>query len=267
LGVRTFKQPNVDEANSLVFVEITQNEGSLGKIREGLGVYVITESQATEHPIEKDLPEGISERHFSQLPISLQKALINRDTAQTLIIDEGLKQWLPEIELLENLTYLKINGRMTQLPDSISKLKNLQVLDLSMNHFKVLPSSFTQLTKLRYVDLSFTDLQDFPEAMLFLAELRKLDLGHNPFTEIPASINQLTHLIELDLSGAEITSLPDSMANMKQLTISTGQYEEFHEQFPEKFQHLFVNKLPNYYDYLDAKKNQPDEKSKGSLSD
>jgi hypothetical protein len=253
LGVRTFKNSKTDDKNSLVFVEITQNSGSYGEIREGLGVYVVTERQEEDFLIAKDLPEGITEKRFSQLPISLQKALINRATTHTLVIEEGIDQWLPEIEMLENLTYLKINGRMTKLPEGISKLTKLKVLDLSMNDFKQLPSSFKKLTELRYVYLSFTGLQRFPEDLLSLPELRKLDLGHNPFTEIPADINKLNHLIELELSGAKITSLPDSMADMKQLTISTGQYSEFHEQFPEKFQHLFVNKLPDYYEYLEEK--------------
>lgn len=261
LGVRIFKVPNMDEKNSLAFVEITQNAGGSGEIREGLGVYVVTEQQDENVLIANDLPEGITERRFSQLPISLQKALINRKTARTLVIEEGIKQWLPEIELLENLTYLKINGRMTEFPESISKLKRLKILDLSMNKLKQLPLSFNQLTELRYVYLSFTDLQRFPEVLLSLPELRKLDLGHNPFTEIPADINRLTHLIELDLSGAEISSLPSSMADMKQLTISTGQYTEFHQQFPEELQHLFVSKLPDYYEFKNETKSSDESKT------
>jgi hypothetical protein len=257
LGVRVFKSPKADLKNSLAFVEVTQNAGG-SEIREGLGVYVVTERQGENFPIVNDVPEGITEDRFNQLPIALQKALITRETTRSLVIEEGLNEWLPEIELLENLTYLKINGRMTQLSESISKLKKLQMLYLSMNHVKQLPASFSQLTSLRYVDLSFTELERFPDVLLSLPELRKLDLGHNLFTEIPADINKLTHLIELDLSGAKITSLPDSMADMKQLTISTGQYTEFHEQFPEKFQHLFVSKLSDYYEYLEAKKKLPE---------
>jgi Leucine rich repeat len=249
LGVRSFKLSNAKVKNSLVFVEVTQNAGSFGQIREGLGVYVVTERQGENFSIVSDLPEGITEKRFSQLPINLQKALINRDTAHSLVLENyEVDQWLPEIELLENLKYLKITGRMTQLPESISKLSKLQMLDLSMNKIRKLPSSFSQLKHLRYVYLSFTELEKFPAELLVLPELRKLDLGHNPFTEIPAEINQLTHLIELDLSGAKVTKLPDSMAEMKQLTITTGQYSEYHEQFPEKFQHLFVNKVPHRWD-------------------
>lgn len=96
---------------------------------------------------------------------------------------------------------------------------------------------------MRYVNLSFTELEQFPVEVLALPELRRLSLGHNPFTEIPSQISQLNNLIELDLSGAKVTGLPDSMAEMKQLTIATGQYNEFHEQFPEKFQHLFNDKI------------------------
>ncbi|MES2824834.1 MAG: leucine-rich repeat domain-containing protein [Pseudomonadota bacterium] len=257
LGVRVFKSPKADVKNSLAFVEVTQNAGG-SEIREGLGVYVVTERQGENFSVVNDLPEGITEDRFNQLPIALQKALIARETARSLVIEQGLSQWLPEIELLENLTYLSIRGRMTQLPESIAKLKKLQMLYLSMNPIKQLPTSFSQLTNLRYVDLSFTELEHFPEVLLSLPELRKLALGHNFFTEIPADINKLTHLIELDLSGAEITSLPDTMVDMKQLTISTGQYSEFHEQFPDKFQHLFVSKLPDYYEYLEARKNLPE---------
>ena len=252
LGVRTFKLPETKNENPLVFLEITQNAGSMETRREGLGVYVVTMLKGEESPGLNDLPESISERRFSQLPIPLQKALINHKKTRELEIKEDVKQWLPEIELLENLVYLKIQGGLTELPESISKLENLQVLDLSMNKLKQLPVSFSQLKKLRYLYLSFTDLQSFPDVLLSLPELRKLDLGHNFFTEIPAKINKLDNLIELDLSGSKITSMPDSMADMKELTISTGQYTEFHKKFPKKFQHLFVNKLPSYLDHLNS---------------
>ena len=252
LGVRTFKLPETKNENSLVFLEITQNAGSMETRREGLGVYVVTKLKGEESPRLNDLPESITERRFAHLPIPLQKALINHKTTRELEIKEDVKQWLPEIELLENLVYLKIQGGLTELPESISKLENLQVLDLSMNKLKQLPVSFSQLKKLRYLYLSFTDLQSFPDVLLSLPELRKLDLGHNFFTEIPAKINKLDNLIELDLSGSKITSMPDSMADMKELTISTGQYTEFHKKFPKKFQHLFVNKLPSYLDHLNS---------------
>lgn len=255
LGVRTFKAPEEAGKNALKFMEITQNQGSQGHIREGLGVYVVTERQGENFSIANDLPEGISEKRFSQLPINLQKALINNDTAHSLELDNyEINQWLPEIELLKNLRYLKIQGGLTQIPENISKLSKLQMLDLSMNKIQKLPSSISRLKALRYVYLSFTDLQHFPQEVLSLPELRKLDLGHNPFTEIPAEINQLPHLIELDLSGAKVTEFPDAMAEMKQLTITTGQYSEYHERFPEKFQHLFVNKVPGYWDYVESQK-------------
>ncbi len=260
LGVRVFKSPTAGIKNSLAFVEVTQNAGG-SQIREGLGVYVVTERQGENISIGKDLPEGVTESRFAQLPIALQKALITRETTRSLVIEQGFTEWLPEIELLENLTYLSIRGQMTHLPESISKLKKLQMLYLPMNPIKQLPASFSQLTSLRYVDLGFTELDRFPDVLLSLPELRKLDLGHNFFTEIPADINKLTHLIGLDLSGAKITSLPDSMADMKQLTITTGQYSEFHERFPEKFQHLFVYKLPTFLDRLKAKGYVPEESS------
>jgi Leucine rich repeat len=249
LGVRTFTLSPEYGDNLLVFVESRQNWDIGGAINPGTGVYVVREREGENFSIPNDLPEGITEKRFNRLPINLQKALINRDTAPELILEDyEIHQWLPEIELLENLKYLEIKGGLTQLPESISKLSKLQMLDLSMNKIRKLPSSFSQLKHLRYVYLSFTELEQFPAELLALPELRKLDLGHNPFTEIPPQISQLKNLIELDLSGAKVTKLPDSMAEMKQLTITTGQYSEYHEQFPEKFQHLFVNKVPHRWD-------------------
>lgn len=253
LGVRKFKLTKISVENSLEFLEVTQNSGSFGQVREGLGIYTLTERQGENFSVVSDLPEGVSEKRFNQLPINLQKALIYSDTAHTLIFDDyEINQWLPEIELLKNLRYLKIKGGLTQLPDSISQLSKLEMLDLSMNEIGKLPASFSQLKNLRHLDLSFTELKQFPLEVLELPALRKLDIGHNPFTEIPAEISRLKHLIGLDLYGAQIHSLPDSMADMRQLTITA--YPEFKDQFPEKFQHLFVNKLPSYYDHLDAKK-------------
>lgn len=255
LGVRKFKLPDATVKNALEFIEVTQNSGSFGQLREGLGIYTLTERQGENFSIPTDFPESITEKRFNQLPINLQKALVHQKTTKSLGL-EDVEHWFPEIELLENLGYLNFKGKygkINQFPEGICKLKNLQMLDLSMNKIQKLPSCFGQLKKLRYVYLNFTDLAEFPRELLLLPELRRLDIGHNPFTEIPAEINQLQQLIELELSGAKITALPDSMAEMKQLTITTGQYSDFKNRFPEKFQHLFIYKLPSYYDYLDAK--------------
>lgn len=245
LGIRIFKLPKtLGEESSLVFMESTQNGGVGNVDRAGGGVYVVRERLGENFPVVNDLPPGISEKRYAQLPISLQQALLDIEHTTDLVIDDGtMSRWLPEIELLKNLTYLKIQAGLKELPDGIAALKKLRILNLSSNHYlqKISPK-ISELKELQSFDASVNKLTYFPAGLTALPKLKTLNLGMNEFTEIPPDIARLKNLQIMELDWVNVSSLPDSMADMKQLYISVGNDSDFSKRFPEKFQHLFIHK-------------------------
>lgn len=85
---------------------------------------------------------------------------------------------------------------MLYIPDEISELENLQILDFSNNFIEHITSRISRLQN-----------------------LQKLYLKNNRIEKLPEEIGQLQNLIELDLSGNKIESLPESINNLKNLTI------------------------------------------------
>jgi len=87
------------------------------------------------------------------------------------------KSW--EFRGLRSLTLN--DARMTELPDSICRLKHLRYLDVSRTDIKALPKSITKLYHLQ--TLRFSDcrlLIKLPNKMEYLASLRHIDFSHTP---------------------------------------------------------------------------------------
>ena len=66
----------------------------------------------------------------------------------------------------------------------------------------------SRLTELEEIDLSWCDLDAVPLALFELRELTTLIMSHNRIYEIPAAVTHLTALCELDLRCNNIEVLP-----------------------------------------------------------
>lgn len=98
--------------------------------------------------------------------------------------------------------------KLTELPDSISRLRQLKVLLLSRNQLTVLPKSLGQLTLLVRLDLSYNRLAALPPEIGKLTALTFLNVGFNTLTTLPPEICNLTALINLYLSGNNLSKFP-----------------------------------------------------------
>lgn len=67
--------------------------------------------------------------------------------------------------------------QLLSLPEWITKLISLQVLDLSYNSLKELPESIVNLTSLKKLDLSFNNFTTLPESISILRSVGELKLG------------------------------------------------------------------------------------------
>ena len=107
--------------------------------------------------------------------------------------------------------------KLTELPETLGQLKQLQSLNLSRKQLTALPEWLGQLTQLRELNLSNNQLTALPESLGQLTQLQSLDLSSNQLTALPESLGQLTQLQSLNLSRNQLTALPDWLGQLKQL--------------------------------------------------
>jgi len=106
---------------------------------------------------------------------------------------------------------------ITDLPEAIVNLTQLESLDLRGSHLTQLPESIGNLTRLKSLNLYGNKLTKLPESIGELTQLKSLILSGNELIKLPESIKNLTQLPELDLSGQKLTELPESIGNLTQL--------------------------------------------------
>ncbi|MBD2533862.1 leucine-rich repeat domain-containing protein [Nostoc flagelliforme FACHB-838] len=139
-------------------------------------------------------------------------------------------------EAIASLTQLQVlnlgNNQLSQLPEAIASLTQLQVLFLYSNQLNILPEVITYLTHLRTLSLSNNKLTHLPEAITSLTHLQELDLANNQLTQLPEAIASLTQLQNLDLHNNQLTELPEAIASLtglQRLDLSDNQLTELPE--------------------------------------
>ncbi|MBL8828369.1 MAG: leucine-rich repeat domain-containing protein [Planctomycetaceae bacterium] len=130
----------------------------------------------------------------------------------------GLTELPESLGQLTQLQSLNLSrNRLTMLPESLGELTQLESLELCRNQLTVLPESLGQLTQLRSLNLSKNQLTVLPEALGQLTRLQSLNLGDNQLTALPESFSKLTKLRSLDLSNNQLTTLPESLGGHTRL--------------------------------------------------
>ncbi len=111
----------------------------------------------------------------------------------------------------------KETPKLTELPESLGQLTQLQSLDLANNQLAALPEWLGQLTQLQSLNLADNQLTALPESLGQLAQLQTLSLSSNQLTALPESLGQLKQLQTLDLSRNRLTTLPEWASQLTQL--------------------------------------------------
>jgi len=133
--------------------------------------------------------------------------------------DQAKLTELPDsLSQLTQLNTLRLSGnQLMALPEWLDQLTQLKSLGLANNKLTALPKSLSRLTQLQELDLWRNQLTALPDWLSQLRQLRLLDLYGNKLTELPEWLGQLTQLRELHLGGNELTILPDSLSQLTQL--------------------------------------------------
>ena len=160
-------------------------------------------------------------------------AALQKDATRLDLSYMGLTE-IPEA--IANLTQLQSlnlsDNQITEIPEAIANLTQLQELNLRNNQITESPEAIANLTQLQELNLSDNQIIEFPEAIANLIQLQELNLSHNEITEIPEAIATLTQLQTLYLSRNQITEIPAeiaSLSQLQQLSLSVNQIREIPE--------------------------------------
>jgi RocCOR-like putative regulator of kinase activity/DAPkinase-like Roc (Ras of Complex) protein/Leucine Rich Repeat (LRR) protein len=128
---------------------------------------------------------------------------------------------LPEsLKELTQLQYLYLaNNSLTTLPNWLGELTQLKSLALSDNYLKAVPEAIGKLTQLQSLSLSTNSLNALPESMEQLTQLQSLYVDHNRLTKVPDWLGQLIKLQSLDLSNNQLTILPECLSKLTRLKV------------------------------------------------
>ncbi len=137
--------------------------------------------------------------------------------------DRGLSE-LPESigQLIELEILLLSNNQLATLPVSIGKLRNLRILELSDNNLASLPEVLGELKSLHTMNLAKNHLKSLPKSIVKLSNLTKLYLGvsdGNPIDNLPDSFERLSNLEILDCTNCQFNDLPSSLTQLENLTV------------------------------------------------
>jgi len=151
----------------------------------------------------------------------VSKCIVNTE-GKAVELDISLSNIETMPDIISNLDSLKIlnlyYNELETLPDFIGNLTNLEELYLTRNKLKTLPDSMSNLKNLKQLNLDDNSFNTFPEVVTKLSNLEKLSImGNNNITELPYEIVNLQNLETFDLPYTGLSIIPGFLAELKSL--------------------------------------------------
>lgn len=142
----------------------------------------------------------------------------------------GLKEFPNEIiDLADTLEILDLSGNdLSELPDSISELKQLKIIFFANNNFTEFPKVLAKCSSLTMIGFKANQIHTVPENA-FPPLLQWLILTDNQIAKLPESIGNCHLLQKCALAGNQFEELPSSMVNcssLELLRVSANQLKE-----------------------------------------
>ena len=127
----------------------------------------------------------------------------NPDTIYNLSLSKMKLTELPaSLWRFKNLQKLYLDkNKLSALPDSFDFFKNLELLNIDHNHFELFPMPVTRLLNLKTLIASNNRLTYLPDYISNAKSLQKMDFYNNEITDFGKGIYELDALNYLDISG------------------------------------------------------------------
>jgi len=158
---------------------------------------------------EQKIKEALS-LGLTKLDLSAERSLDENAPALTELPDE-----LSELTQLETLNLY--GNKLTGLPKWFVNFKHLSSLNIRANKLTVLPEWLGQLSRLRSLEISQNQLTVLPKSLERLSQLQDLHFWENSLTELPEWLGQLTELRVLSLRNNQVSVLPNSFIHLQHL--------------------------------------------------
>ncbi|PCK09233.1 MAG: hypothetical protein COA42_05085 [Alteromonadaceae bacterium] len=159
-----------------------------------------------------------------------------------------------EFAQLSNLRELRLSRFFDVLPESVTQLSNLSGLYITGSwvftpeaqflngSLQAIPDSISNLQNLKVLNISGQQLTELPSSIGMLGNLSTLHVQGNQLNALPDSIGDLSKLFEIRISDNLLTSLPASMGQLSELrNLHVGENPTLNSAFPESF--LGLNNL------------------------
>jgi leucine-rich repeat protein SHOC2 len=153
---------------------------------------------------------------------SIEQALLNAGTAKSLnLSDKDLRQLPLEVSKLYNLEEIDLSYNphldLPQVFAILARLQHLTKLHLWHDSLTVIPTNISLLQNLEELSLNYNNLTAFPFEACHLRKLKHLDLFGNRISKIELKNDALPSLITIDLCYNKFTRFPKELGNLKNL--------------------------------------------------
>ncbi len=124
-----------------------------------------------------------------------------------------------EISQLSNLKKLSIYwNNLREIPDEIGRLNQLKILDIKCNNITTLSwNVLSRLQELEELDIHGNKIVLIQPEIGLLSKIKKLDISNNNIEVVPNEIGNLKIIEELDIAKNKISNLPISLCKMQKL--------------------------------------------------
>ncbi|KAM9983726.1 hypothetical protein ACTFIY_000441 [Dictyostelium cf. discoideum] len=153
---------------------------------------------------------------------------------KSLILDFNKITEIPDcITLLPNLNHLSLAAnQLTHVPEFLSQLKSLETFEIGINQFTSFPLNVCKIKSLTSLHLETNNIKSLPEEFLNLVNLKDLSLFDNQLKEIPDSLPNNIEKLNLgcnDISSSKSDSLIRISNSLTTLNLSENKIEELDE--------------------------------------
>jgi len=166
--------------------------------------YALEDEYLSIHAKIKEVSKAFLENWRQKL---IDWAYVNR--VESLLVHEEALIHVERIDMS--------NKGITQLPDELGYLENLQILDASDNEISQFPDTLTRLQSLTHLNFSNNRITHVPRFIGSLYNLKDLDLSNNMIVELSDDIGKLHNLNMLRLNDNKLSALPQSIWKLEKL--------------------------------------------------